>query len=134
MCGNEKFIRAKHLQDGRAESCGNCNYKDTHPEAYTSWRHVRQRCLNPNNPDYKRYGGRGILICKDWLESFTYFLRDMGDPPCDSITGKRYTIDRKDNDGNYTKDNCRWADIYTQANNISSAVHPAIAKLKRSHN
>lgn len=75
---------------------------------YVSWQHMRQRCLNPNNDSYSRYGGRGITICKRW-DSFVNFLEDMGERPLDM------TLDRKDSSGNYEPDNCQWATPKTQA-------------------
>lgn len=68
-----------------------------------SWYNMRKRCREVNSPDYARYGGRGIKVCKRWNESFLAFLKDMGERP------PGMTLDRKDNDKGYTKKNCRWA-------------------------
>ncbi len=83
--------------------------KDT--PTYNSWRAMRERCRNPNNSKYYRYGGRGIEVCKRW-DSFTAFRDDMGERP------KKTTLDRIDNDGNYTPSNCRWADNITQKRSL----------------
>lgn len=69
-----------------------------------SWESMKARCLNKNNQAYSRYGGRGITICKRWLDSFQNFLKDMGNKPT-----QEHTLDRINNDGNYEISNCRWA-------------------------
>lgn len=78
--------------------------------AYNSWRGIRQRVLNPNNKDYPEYGGRGIDMDPRWLE-FVFFYQDMGDRP-DGMT-----LDRENVNGNYDRDNCKWATPTEQANN-----------------
>lgn len=69
-----------------------------------------QRCQNPNNPRYKDYGGRGIAVCERW-QKFPNFLADMGERP------EGLQLERKDNDGNYERCNCVWADRKTQMAN-----------------
>jgi hypothetical protein len=125
-CGIEKIVSTSHLISGHTKSCGCLSdslfsaliYKHGGygtPE-YLSYRSMIQRCTNPNNPDYKRYGGRGISICKRWLgeHGFENFLADTGPRP----VGK--TLDRFPNpDGNYTPKNIRWANRKEQRQNQS---------------
>ena len=78
---------------------------------YHSWFQMKQRCDKPHNPFYNRYGGRGISYDPRW-SSFEKFLDDM-----ESSWKPNTSLDREDNDGNYCKENCRWADPVTQSNN-----------------
>lgn len=77
---------------------------------------MKNRCLNPKCHAYDRYGGRGVVICERW-HTFDYFLEDMG-----SAYQPGLTLERKDNDGPYSKDNCEWATMTVQNRNHSNNV------------
>lgn len=94
----------------------------THGMKYTSeyniWASMKARCLNPNNKDYLRYGGKGIKICNEWENSFEQFYKDMGNRP------DGYSIDRIDNTKGYYKENCKWSDRHEQQKNkINSRIY-----------
>lgn len=83
-----------------------------HRKEYYAWIDMRRRCKNPNRPQYKDYGGRGIQVCGKWDASFTDFLTDVGKAPSkDSI------LDRIDNDGNYEPGNVTWSSPKDSTNN-----------------
>jgi hypothetical protein len=71
---------------------------------YRTWNNIKNRCLNANNDRFDDYGGRGIMICDRWLNSFENFYEDMGPRPSD-----KHSIERKNNYGNYEPSNCIWA-------------------------
>lgn len=78
---------------------------------------MRARCLKPANPGYVNYGGRGITVCQEWLDSFETFLADMGPRPPGGM------LDRIDNDAGYSPSNCRWTDRKTQNSNRRNCIY-----------
>jgi hypothetical protein len=87
---------------------------------YTSWCHLKSRCLNMNNRKFPDYGGRGITVSQEWRESYPTFLADMGRRPSPA-----HSLDRRDNNGGYSKANCRWATAKEQANNQRPRKKPS---------
>lgn len=87
----------------------------TKTSEYQVWAGMKARCYNKKNKRYSRYGGRGITVCGRWFNSFLTFLEDMGNKPF-----PKAQIDRIDNDGNYSPDNCQWT---TCKENIRNSAH-----------
>lgn len=96
--------------------------KMKHP-LYSVWRSMIDRCRNPNNPSFHRYGGRGISMCERWKD-FYLFVSDMGERP------EGYTLERRNNDGNYEPGNCKWATRKEQQLNRCNTVFVEIQGCK----
>jgi len=119
--GCEKDAHAKgycNVHYGRVRRYGNPHTHQfvkhglSHTVANSRWKGMRRRCLLECCPDYPEYGGRGIKIFDRWVNSFTAFYEDMGEPPT-----PKHSLERIDVDGNYEPSNCYWADPSTQAAN-----------------
>lgn len=118
-CGKTSVAFGDNLKRGHTQSCG-CIHRElftTHGASesrlYTIWCLMKRRCFTKTARDYSRYGGRGITVCKEWAEDFTAFYEwavNNGYRP-------DLSLDRRDNDGSYTPDNCRWATAKEQQNN-----------------
>lgn len=113
-CGGSALQRTYALTSGHANSCG-CMQRKTHGlcgvRTYKSWDSMKQRCTNPNAPDYANYGGRGIVVCDRWLKSFDAFYADMGERP------ENTSLERIDNNKAYEPSNCKWASAKEQQRN-----------------
>ena len=140
-CGKTKTLIGSVLRNGMTKSCGclrdekvrqriiKISYKHgmTNSKEYMIWCSMKQRCENKKNKDYRLYGARGIKVCEKCHE-FKKFMEDMGERP-----GKKYSIDRINNDGDYEPANCRWATPKEQANN-SNRWSRGIIEKERNNN
>ena len=132
-CGNKTVVIGDELRKGNTTSCG-CYAKEiaketartyiaaknkTHGKTgtliYKEWAEIKCRCFNKHDLSYSRYGGRGIIVCDRWRDSFEAFYEDVSKLP--HFGEKGYTLNRIDNDGNYEPNNIEWADAITQSNN-----------------
>lgn len=123
-CGNIKSINTSELGGNRTKSCGclkreilkkqqETTHGETNTRLYSIWRAMKKRCYQPTSAGYKNYGGRGIVVCDDWVCSYENF-RDWA---LKNGYKENLTLDRLNNDGNYEPSNCRFSTYIQQANN-----------------
>ncbi len=122
-CGQSKTVLGEHLKKGRTKSCGCAKSESSskrfkkhggrNSKLYRIWSNMKDRCNNPDCKVYSDYGGRGIKVCKEWIDDFSAFQKwALANGYKEGLT-----IDRKDNDKGYSPDNCRWTDRKIQGNN-----------------
>lgn len=126
-CGNDITVLGSSLRNGNTKSCG-CFKSETAKKTHTKhgytknhnaipiydvWYAMKHRCFNKNNPEYHRYGGRGIMVCDEWFDSATFINWAFSNG-----YERGLTLERKDNDGNYEPDNCQWTDRVSQQRNM----------------
>lgn len=127
-CGNEFITLGRHLKNGHSKSCG-CWNRDKNvehskydglaqkePRLYNIWKGMIARCQNPKHKSYPDYGGRGISVCGEWSDPYCGFVSFVKWAKYHGYED-RLSIDRINNDKGYSRDNCRWVDWNTQANN-----------------
>lgn len=139
-CGKIKSVRSDGLLRGGTKSCGcykseqdairvakNHKHKQSGTRLYHIWQGMKGRCNNPHDPNYHRWGGRGISVCEEWASDFTAFYQWA----LNNGYQEDLTIDRIDNDGNYEPSNCQWSTSKMQARNRRSNTKITIGNSTR---
>ena len=136
-CGKEFVTTSGRLKRGATKSCGCSRYEFisnanrihgmSKTRIHRTWSHMIERCTCKTHKQYMDYGGRGITVCKDWLDFITFYNWAM-----ENGYEHNLTIDRIDVNGNYEPSNCRWTDSYTQQNNTRKTIKLTIDGVTKS--
>lgn len=126
-CGNEVIVRLTHMRSGNSKSCGclqsevrkvsSLKHGSSTSRLYRTWNRMRQRCTNPRNNNFLRYGARGISVCKEWDDFMAFEKWSHANGYATDLT-----IDRINNNGNYEPGNCRWTTLAVQMVNKENNV------------
>lgn len=128
-CGKIKIINRDSLVSNKTQSCGclkkqrvkeaNSKHSLSQTRIYKIYKDIKKRCYNPKSSNYKIYGGKGVVMCEEWLNNFMNFYNwSIKNNYNDSLT-----IDRIDVNGNYEPSNCRWTTMKQQANNKTNNIY-----------